>query len=196
MTVFTTHCCARISSAAALIAFWFALCIAGVASAAQSTGIEIRSASFTGGEDGYTLNADLDIMLTPVLEEALNKGVPLYFVLEFDVERSRWYWFNEKIVNTRQQIRLSYNTLTRQYRAGAGALHQSFSSLAEALNFLSKVRRREELETGALKRDSTYTGALRMRLDITQLPKPFQVNALGSRDWNLSSEWHRWTITP
>jgi hypothetical protein len=172
------------------------LCMAFDAPAAQPGGIEIRSASFAASEDGHTLNADIDITLTPVLEDALNKGVPLYFVLEFEVMRPRWYWFNEKIVGTQQHIRLGYNTLTRQYRVGTGALYQNFSSLSEALNFLSKVRRREEVEPGALSRDGAYTAALRMRLDITQLPKPFQVNALGSRDWNLASGWYRWTLTP
>jgi hypothetical protein len=34
-----------------------------------------------------------------------------------------------------------------------------------------------------------------MRLDVTQLPKPFQINALASRDWNLASEWFRWTLS-
>ena len=199
MTVFTTRYYKKPELAPALIGLWLALCgmfMVFDASAAQSSGIEIRSASFTAGEDGHTLNADLDIALTPVLEDALNKGVPLYFVLEFEVVRSRWYWTNERIISARQHVRLTYNTLTRQYRVGTGALYQNFSRLPEALNFLSKIRRREEVEPGAFKRGETYSAALRMRLDITQLPKPFQVNALGSRDWNLASDWFRWTITP
>lgn len=182
-----------------LSAWWIAFCIGFATfevSAAQTAGIEIHSASLISGEDGYTLNADLKVGLTPVLEDALNKGVPLYFVLEFEVVRSRWYWFNEKIVGRQQQIRLSYNTLTRQYRVGSGALYQNFSSLPGALNFLNNVRRRAELEPGVLKIDAVYAAALRMRLDITQLPKPFQVNALASRDWNLTSDWYRWTVTP
>jgi hypothetical protein len=35
-----------------------------------------------------------------------------------------------------------------------------------------------------------------MRLDTAQLPKPFQVNAIASRDWSLASDWHRWTLAP
>ncbi len=180
---------------------WFVLCAgatitAGDAAAAQPGVIAIRSAAFTSGEDGHILSAELDIGLTPVLEGALNKGVPLYFVLEFEVVRPRWYWLNEKIVTKQQPIRISYNTLTRQYRVGAGALYQNFADLPEALNFLSKVRRRIEVDPAALKSEGPYAAALRMRLDITQLPKPFQVNALGSRDWNLASDWFRWNITP
>jgi len=61
---------------------------------------------------------------------------------------------------------------------------------------MSRVRRRGEVEAGTLKKDSTYTAALRLRLDTTQLPKPFQINALGSREWNIGSDWYRWTVTP
>jgi hypothetical protein len=35
-----------------------------------------------------------------------------------------------------------------------------------------------------------------MRLDLSQMPKTFQVNALANRDWNLSSDWARWIFTP
>lgn len=199
MTAFTTHCCRNSSLAAILVALCLAASaafLAPAAGAAQPGGIEIRSASLVYGEDGHTLSADVDISLTPVLEDALNKGVSLYFVLELEILRTRWYWFNEKMVSTQQQIRLTYNTLTRQYRVGSGALYQNFSTLSEAFNFLSKVRRRVDIESGAFKRDGTYSAALRMRLDVAQLPKPFQLNALGSREWNLTSEWYRWTVAP
>jgi hypothetical protein len=91
-------------------------------------------------------------------------------------------------------LRLSYHALTRQYRISRGALHQSFSSLADALRILSRVRswqvlQRDEMETG-----TEYQAALRMRLDLTQLPKPFQVSALTNRDWDLASEWRRWPL--
>jgi len=48
----------------------------------------------------------------------------------------------------------------------------------------------------ALKKNQKYSAALRMKLDLSQLPKPFQVNALASKDWTLSSDWHRWEVTP
>jgi hypothetical protein len=35
-----------------------------------------------------------------------------------------------------------------------------------------------------------------MRLDVSQLPRPFQISALGSREWNVSSEWFRFAVTP
>ena len=163
---------------------------------ARAEGILVRDAALVAADEGYYLEADFDVTLNATLEDALNKGVPLYFLLEFEIIRPRWYWLDDKVVNTQQQYRLAYNALTRQYRLGIGAFFQNFSDLNEALSFLSKVRRRQILEIGTLSRGSVYAAAVRMRLDVSQLPKPFQLNALDSRDWNLSSDWHRWTVKP
>lgn len=200
MMASTTPCCASISRAAAVLARWLLLwlalgaCIVDAVHAAQSSVIDIRKAALTASDDGYLLEAELDIQLSPQIEDVLNKGVPLYFMLEFEVTRSRWYWTNEKIASVQQSWRLSYNTLTRQYRVGAGALYQNFSTLLEALAFMSHVRRRSDIEPGVLRKDTSYSAALRMRLDATQLPKPFQLNT--GRDWNIGSDWFRWTVTP
>ena len=193
MTVFFTRCSRKFSIFVALFACALALV---VSSAAHAEGIDVRNAALVAGEEGYFLEADFEIALNPTLEEALNKGVPLYFLLEFEVMRPRWYWLNEKVLNTQQQYRIAYNALTRQYRLGVGSLFQNFGSLSEALDFLSRVRRRQVLEPGMLTTGSTYVAGVRMRLDVSQLPKPFQLNALASRDWNFGSEWHRWSVTP
>lgn len=193
MTVFSMRCCRNIDLLAVLTALW--LTVAGFAPACAE-GIEVRRAALSIIDDSYVIDADFSIALTPPLEEALNKGVSLYFLFEFELIRSRWYWFNEKIANTQQQYRLSYNALTRQYRIGAGNLYQNFHTLGEALDVMSRVRRREEADPGARAKKETYTAAVRLRLDTTQLPKPFQVNALGSRDWNIGTDWYRWTVTP
>jgi hypothetical protein len=193
MTVFFTRCSRKFSRLCAL-----ALCALTLAfgAVAHAEGIEVRNAALVAGEDGYFLEADFEIALNPTLEEALNKGVPLYFLLEFEVIRPRWYWLNEKVLNNQQQYRLAYNALTRQYRLGLGSLFQNFASLSETLDFLSRVRRRQVLEPGTLTKGTTYVAGVRMRLDVSQLPKPFQLNALASRDWNFGSEWHRWSVTP
>ena len=94
--------------------------------------------------------------------------MPLYFVLEFELIRPRWYWFNDRLVSLQQQYKLSYNALTRQYRLGVGNLYQNFASLPEALEVMSRVRRRQEVEPGALRRDNTLTAGLRFRLDTSR----------------------------
>jgi hypothetical protein len=193
MTVFFTRCSRKFSRLCALALCALALAFGAVA---HAEGIEVRNAALVAGEEGYFLEADFEIALNPTLEEALNKGVPLYFLLEFEVIRPRWYWLNEKVLNNQQQYRLAYNALTRQYRLGLGSLFQNFGSLSETLDFLSRVRRRQVLELGTLSKGTSYVAGVRMRLDVSQLPKPFQLNALASRDWNFGSEWHRWSVTP
>ncbi len=120
----------------------------------------------------------------------------LYFATDFELNRSRWYWFDEHVVRRSRTVQLSYHALTRQYRLSTGALHQSFSTLDEALRVLSRLRNWQVLEAGEVKGDQVYLAGVRMRLDLTQMPKTFQVNALANKDWNLVSEWMRWNFTP
>jgi len=193
MTASSTRCCRRHSWLSALAALWL---LVAALPAAHAEGIEVRKAALVAAEDGYFLEADFEITLTHTLEEALNKGVPLYFALEFELIRPRWYWFNEKLADAQQHYRLSFNALTRQYRVGVGTLYQNFDSLREALGFLSRVRLREIAEPGALSKGTAYTAAVRLRLDASQLPRPFQISAVGSREWSVASDWHRWTVSP
>ena len=192
------RCCARRSWRALLAALRLAPLLLALVAAqpARAEGIEVRGAALVAAEDGYYLEATFDVTLTPALEDALNKGIPLHFLLEFELIRPRWYWLNEKLVNHQQSYRLSYNALTRQYRVGVGNLHQNFASLPEALEVMSRVRRRQEVDPGALRRDTTYMAGVRLRLDTSQLPKPFQLNALGSRGWYVGSDWYYWSVTP
>jgi len=201
MMVFSTPCSARLRRFL-ILPRWrrisyvaiFALALAPGMLCAE--GIQVRNAELDADSDGYRLNADFDISFTHTLEDALNKGVALYFVTEFELVRPRWYWFDEKIVGLRQQFKLSYNALTRQYRLSAGALFQNYATLDEAVNVMSQLHNRLVADKDALQKDQKYTAALRMKLDLTQLPKPFQVNALASSDWTLSSDWYRWEVTP
>ena len=173
-----------------LVSLLLALAL-GWSTAGRAANIEISHISLEGNEEGYALDADFQIELNPRLEDAIEKGVALYFEVEFELTRKRWYWFDDS-VSRRLMLRLSYHALTRQYRLSSGALYQSFSTLADALRVLSRVRSWQVLEPGQANVGADYQAALRMRLDVTQLPKPFQVSALTSREWNLASDWRRW----
>ena len=159
---------------------------------ARADTIEITHISLEGNDEGYALDADFRIDLNPRLEDAINKGVALYFEVDFELTRKRWYWFDEHPVSRQLMLRLSYHALTRQYRISSGPLYQSVSNLEDALRILSRVRSWQVLQHNEVDAGTDYQAGLRMRLDVTQLPKPFQVNALTSRDWNLASEWQHW----
>lgn len=167
-----------------------------VASIATAEGIGVRTATLEHGDDGWVLQTEFDIQFSPRLEEAVNRGVPLYFVVEFELARPRWYWFDEKPVQLSRTYKVSYTPLLRQYRLSVGNFYQNFTRLEEVTRVLSRVRSWPVADRGALQKDFTYQAAIRMRLDTAQLPKPFQVNAIASRDWTLASDWHRWTVTP
>lgn len=200
---------------------------------AKADGIEVKSAELAVVDEALVLKANLEIGLSPALEDALNKGVPLNFVAEFELKKPRWYWLDEIIVTAQQHIRLSYHALTRQFQLTNNAKYQNFSSLSEALHelgYFQEWRIAEKVlvsekslavskplavdkalvdgkplaegkiplpdKSPLVKKRDVYLAGLRMKLDLTQLPKPLQVNALASKDWNLDSEWHRWNVTP
>ncbi len=190
MTVSTMPCCtSRLKSVIVGLLLSLAFSFAGAAD------ITVRHPQLSIGDEAYVLAADFNLNLNPRLEDAVARGVALYFVVEFELTRSRWYWLDEQIAARSQSFQLSYHALTRQYRLSTGALHQSFPSLDDALRILSRLRNWQVIEKGGLKSDQTYFASLRMRLDLTQMPKTFQVSALANRDWNLSAEWARWNFT-
>lgn len=148
------------------------------------------------GTGGAVLNATFEFELPQVLEEAVQKGIALYFNIEFELVRKRWYWFDPKVSSSTLTYRLSYSPLTRQYRLARGGLSQSFESLDEALSLLKSVRQWKVIERGMLRPGDEYEAQVRMRLDVSQLPKPFQVNAITSREWSLASDWRDVQVTP
>lgn len=172
------------------------LIVALLPAIAHAEGIAVRSAAIEPDEDGWQLEAEFDVQFSPRLEEAVNRGVPLYFVVEFELARPRWWWFDEKPVQLSQTYKISYTPLLRQYRLSVGNVYQNFTRFEEVKRVLSRLRGWHVVDKGALKKDQVYQAGLRMRLDTAQLPKPFQLNAIASRDWTLASEWHRWTLTP
>jgi len=173
-----------------------ALALGAVATAACADEIEVADAHLSTTEDGVVLAADFAFELNPRLAEVITNGVPLYFVVEFELTRPRWYWFDEKAAVKRMQVRLSYHALSRHYRLSTGVLQQNYQTLEEALNVLRRVRNWQVVDRGAGLADATYEASVRMRLDVTLLPKPFQLSAITSRDLNLESPWRRFSFRP
>ena len=162
---------------------------------ARADTIVVKSAELRAEDDDFVLNADFELTVNATLEEALQRGVPLYFILEFDISRPRWYWFDDKVLSYSAQYRITWNALTRQYRVSSGLFGQTLYTLEEVERFLSRVTSRPVARRDQLQKGARYEAALRLRLDVNQLPKPFQVDALASREWSLQSDWQRWSFT-
>lgn len=159
-------------------------------------GISVKKAELVAAEDAYLLRADFDIDLARPIEEALEKGISLNFLVDLEVTRSRWYWVDESIATVRQHVRISYHALTRQYHLTSNTSNLSFSTLAETKDELKRIVDWKVFERALLKKGTSYNAALRMKLDLKHLPKPLQVDALGNKEWDLASDWFRFTLTP
>lgn len=178
------------------IAYLTALLVALAGADARGDEVEVRQASLLAVEEGLVLNADFEFELSPRLEEVVANGVPLYFRVEFELTRPRWYWFDDRAASRVLQMRLSYHALSRHYRLSSGLLQQNFSSLEEALNVLKRVRNWLVVDRTATFSDAEYEASVRMRLDTAMLPRPFQLSALTSRELQLDSPWRRFSVRP
>mgnify|MGYP000169731264 FL=1 len=164
--------------------------------AASAEGIKLKSADLERVDSDWLLNATFQIELTPGLEDAVQKGVVLYFQTEFDLTRSRWYWFDEKPALAQRLTRLSYQPMTQQYRIASEGFTFSAKTMFEALQAVGSIGGWRVIDNNQIDPSKSYTAALRMTLDLSKLPKPFQVNALNNRDWNVTSDWLRFPFLP
>lgn len=187
MTAFFTHCWRKFS----LITLSLALML--LSAETQAQGISVERAELQPATDGWHLNADFKIRFSKEVEEAINKGVALHFLVEFVLMEPNKYWFDQEAASDSLPIKLSYHALSRQYLLNSGTHQYTFTSLSEALEEMGRLRGWEIHEKSPLKKDTPYYAMLRMRLDQNKLPKPIQVSAIGSEDWDLISDRHRWT---
>ena len=172
------------------------LMVMGIISTTVSAeGIKIKSFELERSDNDWLLSATFQIELSPGLEDAVQKGVVLYFQTEFDLTRSRWYWFDEKPALVQRQTRLSYQPLTQQYRIASEGFTFSAKSMSEALQAVGSIGGWRVMENSQLDPGKSYTASMRMNLDLSRLPKPFQVNALNNRDWDVSSDWYRFPFS-
>jgi len=165
--------------------------------AGAETTVQMGEFQIDRGEDGIYLNTSLDFELSPGLEDALDHGLPLTFVLQAEVMRERWYWYDKRLVLTERYIRLSYQPLSRRWRvqvsgqalgaSGLGmTLGNSYDSLSDAMQVVKKVSRWRIAALDTLDKNSKQRLDLRFRLDLSQLPQALQFGNQASSDWNIS----------
>lgn len=189
MTVYFMPYCKKTSVFFALV---FA-CAFSVSALAAGNSMVIKNADLQLVDDAYRLSADVEISFDDAVEEAINKGVPLNFLLEFQVVRPRKYWFDDEIVTTSTNFTLSYHALSRQYLVSHNGHQNSYETLSEAKLELMEIDDWKVLDKSQIEKGGVYKAALLMRLDQTKLPQALQVEAIGSESWNLSSQKLEWS---
>lgn len=176
--------------------------------AAQAGNGEITDLKLEAADTGLYLSAALHFELPDLAEDALLKGITLYFVEEAEVLRERWYWSDKTVARATRYLRLSYQPLTRRWRlnqstmpfqaSGLGvALGQSYDELEEALMAMQRISRWRIADIDDIDRQAAHLVHLRFRLDMSQLPRPFQIGAMGRSGWDLAiSRTERLAIEP
>jgi len=181
-------------------AVWAALACCLVAFAlpalAEQPTTEITQLRLERIEDRVLLSANVNFELPAVIDDALAKGIPMFFVAEAVLYRDRWYWYDKQVASAARHMRLSYQPLTRRWRlvvspnpiGNSGlALGQTFETREEAMAAVQHISHWKVAEASELDPEARYNVDFRFRLDISQLPRPFQIGAVGQADWNITA---------
>lgn len=167
-----------------LLACW--LVLAG--STARAQGMELTGFALSRVDGALALDFIARPTLSKAVEEAMQRGVPVYFVAQAALYRQRWYWRDERVARVSRTWRLSYQPLTSSWRLGQGAISQSFPSAAEALDAASRAARWKVADESMLEPGERYYLEFSYRLDNNQLPRPMQLDLAAQADWQLSVE--------
>jgi hypothetical protein len=179
-----------------LVWSWLCACVLLLAGW-PAAGAEVNSAEVTQlqaerTEDGVLLSATIQFDLPQVVEDALAKGIPMFFLAEASIYRDRWYWYDKRVAFATRHMRLAYQPLTRRWRLQVSAapigssgmvLGQTFDTREEAIAAIQRVSRWRIADAADVDPDATHTIDFRFRLDMSQLPRPFQIGAVGQAEW-------------
>ena len=201
-TVFITHALKNAFFRSAFARFVLICCVGllcapacGLAAPTDITQLRVERA-----DDGIYLSAVARFDLPPVVEDALLKGIAVYFVAEADIYRDRWYWTDARVTSAARTLRLAYQPLTGRWRVNIvsglitsssglrATLNQNYDTLAEALSAIQRMARWKIADASEVEPDSVYTLEMNFRLDLSQLPRPFQIGVAGQRDWTIAAQ--------
>jgi hypothetical protein len=182
---------------AAIVVVLAALMLAGAPTArAEPPAAEVTQLRLERSDDDILLSATVRFEMPPVVEDALEKGIPMFFVAEAALFRDRWYWYDKQITYSARHMRLSYQPLTRRWRLivsstpignSGGGLGQTFDTRDEALAAVQRISRWKIADASEIDLEVRHNVDFRFRLDVSQLPRPFQIGAVGHADWSISA---------
>ncbi len=165
------------------------------AAVAESQAAEVSQLRLERTDEGVLLSANVKFELPSVIDDALAKGIPMFFTAEAVLFRDRWYWYDRQVAAAARHMRLSYQPLTRRWRlvfsptpiGNSGlALGQTFDTREEALTAIQRISHWKIAEAADVDPDVRHNVDFRFRLDVSQLPRPFQIGAVGHADWDIS----------
>lgn len=198
---FTTHSLKNAALEAIVrLALLACMCLLWAPARSLAGPTEIIQVHAERGEEGVYLSAVVRFDIPPVVEDALRKGIAIYFVVEADIYRDRWYWTDLRVASAARTLRLAYQPLTGRWRVNIvsglitsssglrATLNQNYETLPEALSAIQRVTHWKIAEVSEVEPDAAYNLNLNFWLDLSQLPRPFQIGVAGQRDWTISAQ--------
>ena len=201
---FITHCWKNFQRLEALIlsclkrgrllCLALSLSLAGTAQADMP--VELQGLKIDRQDAALYMSGTWQFELPAALEDALLKGITLYFVTEVGISQERWYIYNQRVAHAERHVRLFYQPLTRRWRvnispqpfnvSGLGmSLGQSYDTAEEAVGAVRRIVQWRIADASEFNPDAKQTISINFKLDLKRLPRPLQIGAAGQSDWNI-----------
>lgn len=165
-----------------------AAALLGAALPAAAQSVELAQLRTARQDGALTLEFSARVSLPRAVEDALHRGVPVYFVAEARLLKSRWYWRDERVARVSRSWRVAFQPLTGTWRVGLGGLNQTHATLGEAMAAVTRSAGWKLVELDRLDAEGRYTLEFSYRLDSSQLPSPMQIGLGGQADWTIGVE--------
>lgn len=193
MTDSFMHCLKKIKLSI-FFSLWMALFFPSSIVAADNSLI-IKTAEINSQFEAYFLNADFDLSFNDDLDEAIRKGIPINFVIEFELKKPRKYWFDEEVTKKTKEILLSYHALSKQFILAESENRLiAFDNLTQAKNELKRIKNWRIFDKSQIDDTEKYSAYLQVKLDQTKLPKQLQADITSNQEWQLASKQFQWTF--
>ena len=193
MTDSFMHCLKKIKLSI-FFSLWMALFFPSSIIAADNSLI-IKTAEINSQFEAYFLNADFDLSFNDDLDEAIRKGIPINFVIEFELKKPRKYWFDEEVTKKTKEILLSYHALSKQFILAESENRLiAFDNLTQAKNELKRIKNWRIFDKSQIDDTEKYSAYLLVKLDQTKLPKQLQADITSNQEWQLASKQFQWTF--
>ena len=176
------------------LSFWMILFFSS-STIASDNSLIIKTAEINSQFEAYFLNADFDLSFNDDLDEAIRKGIPINFVIEFELKKPRKYWFDEEVAKKTKEILLSYHALSKQFILAESENRLiAFDNLTQAKNELKKIKNWRIFDKSQIDDTEKYSAYLQVKLDQTKLPKQLQADITSNQEWQLASKQFQWTF--
>ena len=187
-------CCLKKIKLSIFLSFWMILFFSSSTIAADNS-LTIKNTEINSQFEAYFLNADFDLSFNDDLDEAIRKGIPVNFIIEFELKKPRKYWFDEEVAKKTKEILLTYHALSKQFILSESENHLiAFDNLTQAKNELKRIKNWRIFDKSQIDDTDKYSAYLQVKLDQTKLPKQLQADITSNQEWQLASKQFQWTF--